>query len=164
MLLALVVPGLAIAEPETARPTDSRSNDDVWDSEEGGACGEDEASEELIDCGAELDARLDEPFAIALLRNTKVRTTKQQCEELLADIWARQTCSAEARECGQMLPAAPPGPGPKLASSSSSARSTFAVLGLAGPSVERLGPPSDERLPKLRDLAPPVPPPKLPAH
>lgn len=165
MLLALVLPDLAIAEPETQAAADRLVDDDgVWDSADGGACGDDEDHEELIDCGAELDALLDEAFGVSRSRSITLRTTREQCEELLADIWARQICSAGARDCGKVLPAAPPGPGPKLASSSSSARSTVLVLGFDSPPVRRLGPPVDERLPKLRDLAPPVPPPKLPAH
>jgi hypothetical protein len=169
LLVALLAPSLAAAfmgEPSGPHNVaGAGANEFERGSDyEGGACGEDEEFEELIDCGADLEAHLDEPFAIAVLRSTEVRTTKQQCEELLADIWERQSCSADNRECGKLIPAGMPGPGPKLAGSSISAHTMLASLGLADAQARRLGPPTDERMPKLRDLSPPVPPPRLDLH
>jgi len=161
LLLALIVPDLAFGRVEQAAKA---APADDWYAEDGGACGEDEIGEELYDCGSELDARFGEPLAIALLRSTVVRTTKEQCEELLADIWSRQGCSADGRDCGKLVPGVPFGPAPKLVSSSSSAQSWVAALSCAAATVRRLGLPTDDRLPSLRDLQPPVPPPKLPAH
>src|SRR5690606_26015444 len=127
-----------------------------------GACGEEqETLEELIDCGAELDARLDEPLAIALLRTTEVRMTSQQCEELLTDIWSRQSCSLAGRECGNLFAGGVVPPGLELASSSTSGQLSALVDGPLAADGRRLGRPLDERMPKLPDLSPPVPPPKL---
>jgi hypothetical protein len=159
VLFALVVPSFALGDASGNQPR-VQPDFEVGD-EDGGACSEDEA-DELIDCGAGLDRRFDEPLAITLLRSTVVRTTKQRCEELLLDIWSRETCSVQGRDCGKLLPRAPASPGPKLASSSTSASASMAGFELDGPSARRLGPPSDDRLPKLPDLQPPVPPPKLP--
>jgi hypothetical protein len=167
ILLALVVPDLAAAfgvEPTASADPRNSASDAAVAPIDGGACGEDEDFEELIDCGSDLDARFDEPFAIAVLRKTEVRTTREQCEDLLADIWDRQTCSAEGRECGTMIPGGMPAPGPELATSSSSGATGFASVDLGSGKARRLGPPGDERMPKLRDLLPPVPPPKLAAR
>jgi hypothetical protein len=131
---------------------------------EADACGEDEEFEELIDCGADLVAELDEPYAITVLRKTEVRTTREQCEELLADIWARQTCTAGGRECGKLLPGAMPSPGPKLATGSSSGQTFASFADLDDADVRRLGFAAESRMPKSRDLLPPVPPPKLAAR
>lgn len=165
ILMTLVVPDLAAALGVESAPTDPRdsAHADLFDDIDGGACS-DEELEELIDCGSDLEARIGEPLAIALLRTTQVRTTREQCKDLLADIWDRQSCSAEGRECGTMIPGGMPSPPPKLASSSSSAHAGLAALDLDGVELRRLGPPIDERMPKLRDLSPPVPPPKLGAH
>lgn len=176
LLLALVVPELALGALGLASleagahaqgsETSSRSRGSFAD--EGGSCGDDSLpgkdGEELFDCGSQLEARLGEPLVIALLRSTEVRTTKQKCEELLADIWSEQSCSADGRDCGKLVPGAPVGPGPELVSSSSSAHSSFASLGFGAASSRRLALPTDDRLPKPRDLQPPVPPPKLPVH
>ncbi len=163
IVLAVLAPSLAAAFG-TEPPARPELRDPAFADADGGACGEDEESEELIDCGSDLDARLDEPFAIAVLRKTEVRVTRQQCEDLLADIWDRQACSADSHECGTMIPGGMPGPGPKLATSSSSGHDGFAALGLGRVQVRRLGLPTDERMPRLRDLSPPVPPPKLVAR
>ena len=162
ILLGLLAPGLASAlgsEP-TVQPSPAA---DVQEPEDyGGACGdEDEELEELIDCGADLDSRLDEPWAIALLRTTEVRMTAQQCEELLTDIWSQQSCSASGRECGKLFAGGVQPPGFEIASSSASGHMAVAAQGLEGAAARRLGRPTDERMPKLRDLLPPVPPPKL---
>ena len=172
-LLTSLVPGLASAAaacwsggtPAGVRanaPTPSGAPVEL--EQDGGACGEDEELEELIDCGSDLEARLDEPYAITVLRKTEVRTTQAQCEDLLADIWARQTCSASSRECGKLLPGATPGPGPKLAGSSASGHAHTLVTGIADADARRLGAWPESRMPKPRDLLPPVPPPKLAAR
>lgn len=133
--------------------------------DDGGACGED-PQVESIDCGAkldELDERLDEPFAIALLRTFELQMSEQACTELLADIWSQQSCEAQGRECGKMNSGTPPGPAPKLASSSSSAQSIWAGLGLGDAAPQGFGR-SDVQGPNSRDLQPPVPPPRLLGH
>ncbi len=166
ILVGLLAPSLAAAFVGTPG-SQSRAHVavDVLGSEfDGGACGEEEQLEELIDCGADLEARADEPFAIAVLRSTELRTTKQQCQELLADIWARQSCSIEGRECGTMNRGGLPGPAPELLSSSSSAHAGLAALGIDEAPVRRLAAPAAERMPKLPELSPPTPPPKLPRH
>jgi hypothetical protein len=163
ILAALVVPDLAAAfgaeapaQPslDVAPPVQQHEHD-------GGACGEEEAVEELIDCGADLEARLGEPWAIALLRTTEVRMTEQQCQELLADIWSEQSCSISGRECGKVLAGGIQTSGFELVSSGASGHVSGAAHELASASVRRLGRPADERMPKLPDLLPPVPPPKL---
>jgi hypothetical protein len=129
---------------------------------DGGACGEDEEDfEELIDCGAELDARLDEPLAIALLRTTEVRMTAQQCEELIADIWSRESCSASGRECGKLFKGGVTAPGLELVASGASGQVAPGNDRLADAQSRRLAHSSEDSLPKLRDLSPPVPPPRL---
>jgi hypothetical protein len=163
ILVALLVPGLVSASTPVEQPKAPIAEAHHWASNwDGGACGEDEEDfEELIDCGAELDVRLDEPLAIALLRTTEVRMTAQQCEELLADIWSRQSCSASGRECGKLFAGGVVAPGLEIVSSSASGHLTFGGDALAGAQGRRLARPSDERMPKLRDLLPPVPPPRL---
>lgn len=161
ILLGLLVPGLASAlEPkldvQVSPPPKLLALDD-----EGGACGEDEEFEELIDCGSDIDGHFAEPLAIALLRTTEVLVTARQCEELLADIWSRQSCSASGRECGKLLAGGVHPSGLELLSSSASGHVSVAALGLGASSLRRLGRPLDERMPKLADLMPPVPPPKL---
>jgi hypothetical protein len=168
ILLGLLAPNLADAlgarvdaqEVGQPSPSDPIVQEHAY---EDGACGdEDEESyEELIDCGADLDAHLDEPWTIALLRTTEVRMTAQQCEELLADIWSQQSCSASGRECGKLNAGGVQPSGLELVSSSASGHASLAADGLDAASARRLGWPADELMPKLRDLLPPVPPPKL---
>lgn len=126
----------------------------------GGACGETE-QEELVDCGASLERALGEPFAIALLRELEVRMSEQSCTELLFDIWSQQICEGQGRECGKMNSGTPPGPSPRLASSSSSARSSWASHDLGPEPVRDLDRGVGPRGPSSRDIEPPVPPPKL---
>ena len=169
ILVALVFPRVgaqAATTPEQAKPIASAAAHTAGADDEGGACGED-LQEESIDCGArldEMDQRLDEPFSIALLRTVELHMSEQACTELLADIWSQQSCEAQGRECGKMNSGAPPGPAPKLASSSSSAQSIWAGLGLGGASSNRLGRGTKVRGPNSRDLQPPVPPPRLLGH
>ncbi|WP_106392388.1 hypothetical protein [Enhygromyxa salina] len=160
MLLALLVPR---AEAEAAAPSAEYLPYGQGVHGEGGACGESQ-QEELVDCGASLHEMLDEPLAIALLRALDVRMTEKACNDLLADIWAQQSCQAEGRDCGKMNSAAPAPPAPKLASSSSSARSSWATIGLAGDDARSPGFNTQLRGPSSRDLQPPVPPPRLLGH
>lgn len=127
--------------------------------DEGGSCGETE-DEAIVDCGAGLDRAFDEPFTIKLLRDLDVRMNSRQCTDLLLDIWSQEICAGEGRDCGKMNSSAPPGPGPKLASGSSSAQSGWATLDLGEPSARGLGS-AEIRAPISRDIEPPVPPPKL---
>jgi hypothetical protein len=168
ILLALLAPDLAAAigpEP-VAQPRSGLAAEYDYEGDDG-ACGEHEddeseaSVEELIDCGSDLDAHLDEPWAIALLRTNEVRMTAQQCQELLVDLWSQQSCSAAGRECGNLLAGTVQTTGLEIVSSSASGHVTVAAPGLDAASVRRLGRPIDERMPKLRDLLPPVPPPKL---
>ena len=164
ILLGLLGPNLAAAlgAPPVVQPDSPPAEAVQVHEDEGGACGEDEESfEELIDCGADLEARLDEPWAIALLRTTEVRMTARQCEELLADIWSQQSCSASGRECGKLNAGGVQPSGLEIVSSSASGHVALAAHGLDAAAARRLGRPADERMPKLRDLLPPVPPPKL---
>jgi hypothetical protein len=139
------------------------------DDDDGGECGEHQQVES-IDCGDKLtsvDPRPDEPFAIALLRTVELHTLKMSeraCTELLTDIWSQESCQAQGRECGKIHTGAPPGPGPKLASSSSSAQSIWAGLGLCGANARPLARSTNVRGPSSRDLEPPVPPPRLLGH
>lgn len=158
ILALLLLPGLSSAR-DVSPPEPSLVEIPHWD---GGACGEDEDTiEELIDCGAGLQARFDEPLAIALLRVSKIRMTARQCEELLADIWAQQRCTMSGRECGKLLAGGIVPTSFDLWSSSASGHPTAAADEPLGAQVRRLGRPADARMPKFRDLAPPVPPPKL---
>jgi hypothetical protein len=164
ILVALLVPGLVSASTARVEQPNAPIADAGWEHRhwDEGACGEDEETlEELIDCGAELDVRLDEPLAIALLRTTEMRMTAQQCEELLADIWSRQSCSVSGRECGKLFAGGVVAPGLEIVSSSASGHVTLGADALAGAQARRLARPGDERMPKLRDLSPPVPPPRL---
>jgi hypothetical protein len=134
--------------------------------DDGGACGEDPQVESL-DCSDMLDGmdqRLDEPFAIALLRTVELYMSEQACTQLLADIWSQQSCQAQGRDCGKMNSGAPPGPAPKLASSSASAQSIWAGLGLGHADIRRHRRGTNVRGPTSRDLQPPVPPPRLLGH
>jgi hypothetical protein len=164
ILLGVLAPNLAAAlgASPTVQPSSPSAPTVQVHEDEGGACGEDEESyEELIDCGSDLEARLDEPWAIALLRTTEVRMTAHQCEELLADIWSQQSCSASGRECGKLNAGGVQPSGLEIASSSASGHVSLVVHGIDAAVARRLGRPADERMPKLRDLLPPVPPPKL---
>jgi hypothetical protein len=163
ILVALVAPDLAAAlGPKAPAQPSLAVAPPVSHDDEGGACGDDEETfEELIDCGADLEVRLDEPWAIALLRTTEVRMTAQQCQELLTDIWSQQSCSASGRDCGKVLAGGVQTSGFELVSSSASGHVSLAAHGLAGASSRRLGRPTDERIPRLHDLLPPVPPPRL---
>jgi hypothetical protein len=155
VLMALALPRTqAEAAPAAPSPTPAVHLED------GGACGEAE-QEELVDCGARLERSLGEPVVLSLLRTLEVRMSERACNALLEDIWSQQQCAADGRECGKMNSGAPPGAPPKLASSSSSARSSMAGLGLGGDPARRLGPEAKQRAPKSRDLQPPLPPPKL---
>ena len=126
--------------------------------DDGGSCGEDE-DEAIVDCGADLEPTIDEPFALRLLREVEVRMNERTCTDLLLDIWSQQICAGQGRECGKMNSGAPPGPGPKLASSSSSAQSSFVSLDLGEPQVRDHGF-AEVRGPTSRDIEPPVPPPR----
>ncbi|MFO7563949.1 MAG: hypothetical protein R6X02_14980 [Enhygromyxa sp.] len=162
ILVTMLVPGLVSASAPLEQPRAPIVEVPHWD---GGACGDDEEDlEELIDCGAELDARLDEPLAIALLRTTELRMSAQQCEELLADIWSRQSCAASGRECGRLYTGGIAPPGFEIASSSVSGHVAAGADALAGAQLRGLARPGDEPMPKLRDLSPPVPPPRLVRH
>ena len=135
-------------------------------SDDGDACGED-PQEESLDCSAMLDGvepRLDEPFAIALLRTVELYMSERACTQLLADIWSQQSCQAQGRDCGKINSGAPPGPAPKLASSSASAQSIWAGLGVGRADVRRHARGTNVRGPTSRDLQPPVPPPRLLGH
>lgn len=163
ILLGLLAPDLASAlgtKPDLQPAPQVAVQEHEYD---GGACGEDdeESFEELIDCGANLDAHLDEPWAIALLRTHEVRMTSQQCEELLADIWSQQRCSAGGSECGKLLAGSVQPTGLEIVSSSATGHVGLGSHDLDGASARRLARPADQRMPKLRDLLPPVPPPKL---
>lgn len=125
------------------------------------ACDQAEAGEGLVDCGSQWSRRADEPVVVTLLRDADLRTTEDACTELLTDLWSRQACAAEGRECGSIVPPAVPTPAPKLLSNGSSARSTDAWLSLTDPRVRRLGAPADEFPPPSRTITPPEPPPRL---
>lgn len=163
ILVALLAPGLASAwsAQPVVQPSAPPTEPEIV--EDDGACGEEQETyyEELVDCGAELDAKLDEPLAIALLRTTEVRMTSQQCEELLADIWSRQSCTIAGRECGKLFAGGVAAPGLELVSSSASGHVSALADGMDPAQVRRLARPLDQRMPKLPDLSPPVPPPKL---
>lgn len=165
VLLALTMPrsGLEAAPPRVVDGASSLGQH-AYD-EDGGACGEADEEQELIECGAKLEQTLDEPLLIALMRTLEVHMSEQACTELLVDLWSEQTtCQAEGRECGKMNSGAPPGPPPKLASSSSSAQSSWASLGLRGGASGTLELDGEVRALDSRDLQPPDPPPKLGAH
>ncbi|PRQ04960.1 hypothetical protein [Enhygromyxa salina] len=183
ILVALVFPraearaGQASASPTAGAPQLNLGED-------GGECGED-PQVETIDCGdklAQMDRRLDEPLVITLLRavarptsnestdsssltdSSMFNMSERACTELLIDIWSQESCAAQSRECGKINTGAPPGPAPKLASSSSSAQSFLAGLALGGAAARRLGRHVSVAGPSSRDLEPPVPPPRLPSH
>jgi hypothetical protein len=169
LLVALMVPraqAQAATTPGVAKqlattPVVSGHADD-----DGGACGED-LQEESINCSAwldDMDQQIDEPLSIALLRTVELHMTEQACTELLTNIWSRESCEVEGRDCGKINSGGPPPPAPKLASSSSSAQSIWAGLGLDGAAARRLARGTDVRGPSSRDLQPPVPPPRLLGH
>lgn len=169
ILIALVFPRAGAA----AKPTSGAAlalpgaSGTAVSHDDGGACGEDPQQEESINCSEwldEIDQRIDEPFSIALLRTVELHMTERACTELLTDIWARESCEAQGRDCGKINTGAPPGPAPKLASSSSSAQSSWAGLGLGGAGSARFVRSENVRGPSSRDLQPPVPPPRLLGH
>jgi hypothetical protein len=136
---------------------------DVDIEDEDGACEESEP-QELLECDPQVEATLDEPLVISLLRALDVRLTEAACEELLADIWAQQVCVAGSRECGKMNAAAPPPVPHEWVSSSASGHSCWASLGLPAEAVSRLSFGDGARAFSSRDLQPPVPPPRLSGH
>jgi hypothetical protein len=176
ILIALILPSVLVANASTPSPNLRIDPIGLVDSgtgeaervpvsgDEGECDGESSHSEELIDCGSDLEVRLGEPLAITLLRRFEVRTTQEQCRDLLAEIWEQESCTAQGRECGKLLPGAIPHSPPKLSSSSASGQIVTAWFELDPASSRRLGRPTDERMPKLRDLSPPVPPPRLAAR
>jgi hypothetical protein len=169
LLVALVFPQAAAeaaTTPSVVKRLATTTTISGHDDDDGGACGED-LQEESINCSGwldDMDQRIDEPFSITLLRTVELHMTERACTELLTDIWSRESCEAQGRECGKINTGAPPPPAPKLASSSSSAQSIWAGLGLGGAATRRLARGTDVRGPSSRDLQPPVPPPRLLGH
>jgi hypothetical protein len=161
VLFALVAPSFAVAgeelEAELVQAQDHLP--------EGGACGEPSAqAEELVDCGAQARAGVfdvDSPGILALLQQSVVYTTREQCTDLLADIWSRAACQAEGRDCGKILPRAVTSPAPKLLSSSSSGQASLAALRLGAPEPQRLAAPQNQRPPAAVEFEPPTPPPRV---
>jgi hypothetical protein len=129
--------------------------------DEEGACEEIEP-QELLECGSQYDDMLDAPLVLSLLRALDVGLTEEACDELLADLWSQQVCAAGSVECGKLNAGAPPGPPPKLGSSSASACSRWPdSLGLGLSTEGRLGHADRTHAFTSRDLQPPVPPPRL---
>lgn len=166
VLLALALPG---GKASAAAPTPAASNpaprDLAWAAshDEDGACEEVEP-QELLECGSQIEATLDEPLVISLLRMLEVRLTADACTELLADVWSQQICIVGSRECGKLNAGAPPPLPHEWVSSSSSGHSSCADLGLSAEAVRRLGFAEHTHPFVSRDLAPPVPPPRLSGH
>lgn len=131
--------------------------------DEEGACEEIEP-EEILECGAQFEPTLDEPLVISLMRSLGVRTTKDRCEELLADVWAQQVCTATSRECGKMNAGAPPAPPHEWVSSSATGHSSWSNLDVTAEAVRRLAFADRTRNFDSRDLQPPVPPPRRSGH
>jgi hypothetical protein len=168
VLVALIAPDLAAAlGPQTehsveAAGTELEAAPGVEETlDESGECGTVEEQEELVDCGAWARPHLDEPGLITMLRAVVVRVTRHQCVDILSDIWADERCQAEGRECGKMLPHAPPPPAPKLASASAFGESRWASHEIDPEAGRRLGPRAEPRPLASRDLRPPVPPPRV---
>lgn len=159
MLAVLLLPQReAAASPEQRAPASAYA----FDADEGGSCGESEEPEsetKIVDCGAQREARFDEPILISLMRQIGIEMDHQSCEALLRDIYAELSCEGRGPDCGQLSNGMPPGPGPKLAAGSSSARSTLSSLEL-GEDAGRDALASAVRPLSSRDLQPPVPPPR----
>ena len=154
VLVALLVPR-GRAEAAVVEPPVPVSNED------GGSCGEAEEVE-TVTCGAATERRFDEPLAVTLMREAGLELSAEMCHDLLDDFWAEQTCVGSAADCGEMNNAAPPSPGPKLASSSTSAQVAWAGLDLGQARLRGLLAGREHSF-ASRDLQPPVPPPRLQA-
>ncbi|NVB36569.1 hypothetical protein G6O69_01905 [Pseudenhygromyxa sp. WMMC2535] len=157
VFVALVGPGRARAQTRESlapAPVTHSYGDD-------GSCGEIGEEQELVDCGSEWSLTFDEPALVTLLRQAGLRTSRDQCSDLFVDLWERERCQAQGRDCGKLLPGAPPPPNVKIASSSSAGAHQLALAALDDAGQRRLAIPGDERLPADLDRAPPEPPPKL---
>lgn len=128
--------------------------------DEDGACEEIEP-QELLECGAQYDDMLDQPIVLSLLRALGVRLTADTCNELLADLWAKQICEIGSLDCGRMNAGGPPGPPLELVSGSSSGHSSWAQPSNSAMSGTGLSAFADQTIAfDSRELQPPVPPPR----
>ncbi len=178
VLLVLALPGgkAAAATPTAAQAPSARHLNFAnhfgfgfgfgfgFTGEEDGACEDGVEPRELLECGAQIEATLDEPLVITLLRMLDVRLPEDVCTELLADIWSQQVCIVGSRECGKMNAGTPPPAPHEWVSSSASGHSSCAGLGLSAEAVRRLGFADRTRPFASRDVQPPVPPPRLSGH
>lgn len=141
------------------------AGEELVSSEDDCAEGQSQQEQELVECAARYEPTLDEPVLVALMRDLGVEMSAAECDELLRELWSEQSCAGRGRDCGKINTGAPPAPGPRFASSSSSARAAWANLELGGPrsgGLSAWAEASEEF--RSRDLQPPLPPPKLALH
>jgi hypothetical protein len=161
MLFALPRSEAAAAPTPVARDLSAAGHLPGAHADEDGACEEVEP-QELLECGSQYDDMLDQPIVLSLLRALGVRLTADACDELLADLWAKEVCEIGSLDCGRMNQGAPPGRPLELISGSSSGHSSWAHS-LAMPTLDMSGMSAfADRASAFdsRDLQPPVPPPR----
>lgn len=127
---------------------------------DGGACSEERPDDAPVPCSALAGRPIEEAPQLRWMRSLAVEASPEQCRDLLTQLWDRERCLVQGRDCGKLLSLAPPVPTPKLASSSASAHGCIAGSGPAGTTAVRLAHPGDDEPPIERGFAPPTPPPR----
>ncbi len=189
LLLALVAPGMVRAKAPTGtnqrltspgspsgsapRSALSSSVDEPRfeaDELEGGACGDDEEvsdkraeRDEWVDCGADLPP-FEQHGLLALVRASLERISPDQCKVLLDELYARQICRVQDRDCGKLVRFAPLPTNPLVVSGSASGRVVIERLVIAAASSLELARAGNDRPPFDRALAPPDRPPRTLVH
>ncbi|MFV8749200.1 hypothetical protein ACNOYE_01480 [Nannocystaceae bacterium ST9] len=165
LLVAIVLaPGWARAEgsPIPTLPERPAAPAEPEGDLEGGACGdEEEQTEELVHCGAEISV-FDRPGLLGVLRESIERMTPGQCLELLDALYERETCQVGGRECGDLQQRGLPPAAPKsLSNGSGSAQSQLDRMYVSPAGSRVVGPrAASDRTPRARAIAPPDRPPR----